>query len=274
MKIGNNQILIVLLTVGLFLVSVYTFSAKATLTPGEAGGYMVLEDQKASDTGWKSFTTVALLPSDDCDGVVTSCSYNFPEATNAKEDINGDGIIDYTDLYFVLNSFGCTNANPTCWSESIKKEDCYFTYSGRTFKDPSGDCHITQADDVQAVLDQFGKTNTKVTDPSCDLDSICRADLNKDGKVDMYDVALISANVGRWADVFVNYGYIKKGNSDVNSDGKISMDDIVEVAGHLGITASEQKCTTSSMTALGNRQYQVTASGKGLYFVSLSYRCR
>jgi hypothetical protein len=281
MKIDNESILIMLLSFGIVLASIYAVLGRSTMTPGESGGYMIMMDQKVSESdynslGYKSFTTTALLPSDDCEGVVTSCSFNFPENIGSKEDINGDGIIDYTDLYFAVKSYGCRSGQ-TCWTDSIQQEDCYFTYSGRTFKDPypspDKDCHITQ-DDIQAVADQFGKINDKVTDSNCDLYPVCRADLNKDGKIDIYDVALVSANLGRWADVFVNYGFVKKSDANVNGDVIVDISDIATIAKHLGTKASQQKCTTSTMTALGNRQYQVTAYGKGLYFVSLSYRCK
>ena len=199
-------------------------------------GYLILMDQKVSQNdyqvlGMKDFSTIIYLPSSNAEGIVTSCSFVFPEGVNESADITKDGRIDYADLYLVAQAYGCTDTQP-CWNEAFTMEQCYFTYSGRRFQDPSRDCYINDTD-LNLVKEHYGET-TNPSSASCDLDEACRADVNKDGKIDIMDVAIVA----------INYGY----------------------------AATEQKCTTSDLENLGGNRYRVRARGRGLYYVGVSYR--
>jgi len=248
------------------------FVSAATVTA--VSGYLILLDQKVSENdylylGEKEFSTIIYLPSTNAEGIVTYCVFTFPEGVNENADITRDGKIDYADVYLLTQAYGCKKDQP-CWNESFKFEQCYFTYSGRRFQDPSRDCYINETD-TKIVSKHYGK-KTEPYSASCEMDESCRADVNKDGKVDIFDVVLLGANFNRYANEFVNYAQIKKSNCDLNKDGEVDIFDVVILSINFGQVANEQKCYTQSLTNLGDYKYKVSVKGKGLHYVGVSYK--
>jgi len=237
-------------------------------------GYLILLDQKVSQDdylflGEREFSTIIYLPSSNGEGIVTYCIFTFPQGVNEKADILKDGVIDYADLYIATQSYGCQKDKP-CWDESFRVEKCYFIYSGRKFEDPSRDCYINETD-LNMVKKNFGKT-TNPRDPNCDLDEVCRSDINRDGIVDIFDVAILAARFNQYANEFVNFGYIKKKDADINGDGIVDMLDVATIGINFGKSANQQKCMTTSLENLGNNKYRVSVKGRGIHYVGVSYK--
>jgi len=279
MKINNKQILVILLIVAIAILSIYTISVKGALTPGEGGSIVLMDREISSDDPAahqdKSFTTYIYLPSDNCEASVTYCSYAYEEGVDTRADVNHDGKIDLTDLLVTVRTFGCT-PNKDCWSEPI--EDCYFIAGGRKFKDPTTvknypnvDCFINMSD-VSIWSNGFGKKASVYCELSNPITDECASDVNKDGKVDMYDIAIILSKNNQYADRFERY--VEKGSqADVNKDNKIDMSDIGIVANAFGKNAYEQTCQTKTLTHVGGQKYAVDISGLGLYYAVVNYRC-
>jgi len=263
---------ILVLGIAIFALALNYFVRATSVTA--ISGYLILLDQKVSQNdylflGEKEFSTIIYLPSSNAEGIVTYCSFVFPEGVDEKADITKDGIIDYADIYLVAKSFGCEKTDP-CWNETFRLEKCYFVYSGRKFQDPSGDCYINETD-LNMVSKNFGK-ETNPGAYNCDMDEVCKSDINKDGIVDIMDLAILANNYGKYASEFVNYANIKKGDTDMNNDGYIGVDDVYLVAKNFGQAANQQKCSTAPLENLGNNKYRVRVNGRGLYYVGVSYR--
>ncbi len=248
------------------------FVRAATVTA--ISGYLILLDQKVSQDdymylGEKTFSTIVYLPTNNAEGIVTYCSFTFPDGIDEKADITKDGIVDYADLYLVSKSYGCEK-NQACWNQTFNIEKCYFTYSGKKFQDPSGDCYINETD-LNLVNKNYGKT-TNPSSPNCDLDEVCKSDVNKDGIIDISDIALLGFNFKKYANEFENYRNIKKGDTDLNKDGIVDISDISIVARNFGSMANHQNCSTTNLENLGNNKYRIKVNGRGLYYVGVSYK--
>jgi len=266
----NNKILIIAI-VGILLVSVFSYMVKGQTT-GSAVGYLILMDQKVSTSDYdalknKSFNSIVYLPSSNCQGYTTACAFVFPEGVNSKADINSDGKIDMTDVNTIVKAYGCNNLQ-SCWNSPV--EECFFTISGRKFKDPTRDC-IMDASDVALVTNNYVKSDPYALSPACDNYNECKADVNQDGIVNIYDVAIVSSKVGSTADDFERL-LGRQSQADLNNDGKIDILDVVIVTGNFGKSA-EQKCESTPVEHVSGNQWRISASGKGLYYVGASYLC-
>jgi hypothetical protein len=292
MKINNKQVLIIFVSVAI------VFSAFAYLTKAVQGqtvsGYLVLMDQKVSSTdysamGVRNFDVVVYLPSDTSEATVSSCSFTFPDvksstdailmssSTVEKADVTNDGKIDNVDLYLSSLAFGCASGN-SCWSDSYNLYNCYFTYTGGYFEDPTGDCRIDGNDTAyySPPMNCFGQ----VTNPSsnaCETTPCCRADVNRDGKVDGMDVAILARYYGTYADVYRNYINLKKKDMDINGDtvgvpdGKVDGKDIAFIARNYGAAATEQTCKSIPLEYISGNAWRVKTSGRGLYYVGVAW---
>jgi Ca2+-binding EF-hand superfamily protein len=273
MKIKNKKILITLVSALILISAIYVISVKGVVTAGEVSGYLILIDQKITYEDYaflrdKKFYTIIYLPSENCEGVVNYCSYAYKEGVNSQADINNDGKIDITDLQVAAKAFGCDSGNK-CWSEPI--EECFFEIKGRKFKDPTRDCKMDQSD-LDLVSKYFGNT-TNPLDANCENDEKCRADMNKDGKIDLLDLVIVASKFNStYADSFERV-VEHKSRADMNNDSKIDISDLVIVAGSFGEEAIEQKCISSPIDQISGKKYAVSASGKGLYYAGVSYRC-
>lgn len=271
MKINNKEILILLVTLGIVLTSVYTYSVKSAATPYTEAGDMVLMDQKISEgdyqsTGFKAFQTSVILPSSQCTGFATCCGFNFPSSVDSKFDINKDGRIDIEDVRFENRSFGCANSMP-CWNDPV--EECYFSINGRLFMDPTQDCYMDQ-NDINAVNQYFG------TSPGtgCGRGVDCFADVNRDGIIDSRDSAVVGKRSGSYADVYIREGYKYQG--DLTGDGLVDIKDISMLSKNLGSMsqeANQQTCAKTSLINIGNNEYTISCSGYGLYYANVAYKC-
>lgn len=275
MKIDNKGILITLAIVGIVLASVYTYSTKAVVTPGEVTGYIVTMDQKTAEGDYqpftdKSFSTTIYLPRDNCEGVVNYCSWAYRDGVDTRADLNKDGVIDDTDIYIWSRAFGCTG---DCLNQPI--EDCFFLISGRKFKDPSDDCYMNQTD-LNIWSSSFGQTYTSILNFTSS--NAGKADVNKDYKVDMRDVAIIQSVWGEYANYFERY--VEKasqidltGTTTNVPDGRIDMRDVGIITANYGEKAVGGNCETTPLVHLTGKEYSASASGIGLYYVGISYSC-
>jgi hypothetical protein len=212
----------------------------------------------------ESYSDTIYLSSGTCEGVVTACSFYFPSGVDAKYDVTKDGRIDSLDLKALAGSYGCQN-DGSC-NQMYTFTDCYFTYKNRRFKDPNGDCVMNQTD-VDLVKKYYGQTTSV-----CDSSELCNADINKDGKVDLYDLTLLAKKMNTTADEINTYA-VRKGDSDFNGDGSVGISDLVLLANVYGSVANGQRCDTQSLVHLSGNKYQVSASGRGIYHVGVSYLC-
>jgi hypothetical protein len=269
----NNKNLWIVLIVSIIVVTVFGYLARA-VTPQTISGYMVLMDQKVSSSeysvlGVKNFESIIYLPSGEAEGTVTSCSFTFPLGVNEKADITKDGRIDAVDVYLLSKAWFCAQSNTTCWEEPFNVEECYFTYSDRQFKDPTRDCKIDQ-DDVDLIRKCWWNI-TNPLDPSCDKVECCRADVNKDGKVDVLDLGIIGINLNTYAGIYKDYRNIKKKDADLNGDGRIDGGDLGLIGKDYGQTATEQTCKTEPLEFVSGNRWRVRASGRGLFYVGVSF---
>ena len=270
MKIDNKEALIILIS-AIIILSAFGYLVKAA-TYKYVSGYMILFDQTAllENKEMNTYSNSLFLPSDNCEASAVGCSYVFSSDIDPKLDINKDGRIDYIDIKLVSSAFGCTEKlytgapNP-CWEEKVTVQECYFSYTGGFFKDPSGDCYINKTD-IDMVASKFGKSAAY---GSSDYSS----DVNKDGIIDVMDIAIISGHYDKYADYFRSY-VIKKKDADLNKDGIVDIVDISLVARDFGQVASIQGCVQTPITSMGGNKWKVSVSGIGLYHVGVSYRCQ
>lgn len=278
---SKNQKILIILVSAFILVSVYTYSARGVLTPGEGGGSIILMDKDVSSGDPSAYQNkilpvITYLRTENCEASVTYCSYAYEEGVNANADINKDGKIDLIDLRVVVRNFGISSSDSTKWNAPV--EDCYFDVGGRKFKDPSSvknypnvDCNITMAD-VDIFRNAFGSSGIS---PYCEVSSLtdaCASDINKDGKVDMLDLAIMLSRFGEYADHFERY-VEHASQGDIDGDGKIDMRDIGDVAANYGEDASHQTCQTKPLTHISGLKYGTDISGLGLYYAVVNYRC-
>jgi hypothetical protein len=263
----NNKILVLIAVVGILLISAFTYLAKGY--PGSTtSGYMVLMDHPTTTSEFTTFTpesysSTVYLPAGTCDGFVTSCSFYFPSGVDAKYDVTKDGRIDTVDLKILSTAYGCSGSE--C-DQTISLTDCYFVYKNRRFKDPNDDCYMDQTD-ADIVKNNYGKTISP-----CDTSNECRSDINKDGKVDLYDTVILAKKFNSYADEVISYS-IKKRDLDFNGDGSVGLSDLTALAKVYGSVANEQKCETNTLTHLSGNTWQASASGRGIYHIGISYIC-
>jgi hypothetical protein len=267
----NNKILI-LAVASILLVSAFTYIAKGAVTSIYSGS-ITLVDHAAPQPEFTSFapesySSTIYLPTANCEGVVTTCSFYFPTGVDAKYDATKDGRIDSSDLKALSGAYHCENTN-SC-NQMYTFTDCYFTYKNRRFKDPNGDCVLNKTD--VDILAKYYNQNT----PICDSGDLCGADLNKDGKIDLYDLTILAQKLGTNSQVYadeVNTYTVRKGDLDFNGNGKVDLSDLVSFAQVYGSVANEQRCDTQPMVHLDGNRYSVSATGRGIYHVAGSYFC-
>lgn len=269
--LNNKTIGIILIVSVLLIITVYGFLAKAT-TVTTVSGYLVLMDQQLpTDTCWledKFFDSIIYLPSDTAEGQVTSCSFNFPTGIKERADITKDGRIDATDIYLFAEAYGCEQGQD-CWNKTFNHEDCYFVNGCRLFKDPNRDCKIDDSD-LKIVSDCWGNSTDPISS-ACENDKCCKADINKDGKVNLMDYSLLAYNYNKTASIYQNYRGLSYKDADINGDGKINLQDYFTAALNYGYIADRWTCTNSPLKHLSGNQYEVTASGWNLGFVGVAY---
>lgn len=272
MKVKKKILLITLIS-ALVLTSVYTYIAKGVITVGETSGYLILMDQKITSDDYaflrnKTFSSIIYLPSENCEGTINYCSYGYKEGINSNADINNDGKIDLTDFYIVKKALPC-GSTQSCWNQPI--EDCFFTIQGRKFKDPTRDCVMNQTD-LDLVTDNLPAINSDPLSTNCDSIDVCKADVNKDGVVDVIDYAIVRYKFGQYADYFERY-VEHKSQADVNKDGVVDALDYQLVKINIGEESVEQRCVSNPIIHISGKKYFVSASGPGLYYAGASYRC-
>lgn len=275
MKINNKQILAILSVAFVVLAAFYAYSVKGVITQGEVSGYLSLIDQKITLDDYaalreKTFYTIIYLPNENCEGIVNYCSYEFKAGVDSRADLNNDGKIDGTDAQILAESFYCSSGQK-CWDQPIER--CYFSFSGRKFRDPTYDCVVNQSD-TAIITNTFG---TKDISSSCDVSvppsDACKADINKDSIVDLMDAVILSINYGKYADSFVRL-IERKSQADINKDGTVELMDAIKISNNYGQEAIEQKCTSAPLTHISDKKYGVSATGRGLYYAGVSYTCK
>jgi Ca2+-binding EF-hand superfamily protein len=264
-----NKKVLILTVAAIILVLAFTYLARGAGSTTYTGS-ITLVDHAASQSDFTIFTPesyshIIYLPTSNCEGSVTTCSFYFPTGVDAKYDVTKDGRIDSADLMALSLSYGCDNTQP-CWNQVISFTDCYFDYKNRRFRDPNRDCVINQTD-VNLVGNYYGQTT-----PVCDSSDLCNADINKDGKVDLYDLVLLAKKMNTAADE-VNTYTIRESDLDFNGDGKVSLSDLALLAKVYGSVAEQQRCDTEPLVHVDGNKYEASASGRGIYHVATSYFC-
>jgi hypothetical protein len=265
-------VLSVLLITSLSLALNFSYMARGEEENKVISGYIILMDQEPSPVygihGKNKFTSIIYLPSEYVEGSVTSCSFVFPSDVDPKTDLNEDGKIDCVDLKLIAKAYGC-NETKDCWEETLRSIDCYFYHSEQRFKDPTRDCYIDQSD-VDLIKEYYGEENTESFSINCDEKEVCRADVNKDGSVDIYDLTLVSSMFGEYSQEILDTK-IKYKDCDVNADGMIDIYDVVLVGNNFNAEANEQKCEETQLEHLSGNEYIVSVEGRGLYYIGVSY---
>jgi hypothetical protein len=279
MKINNKQISVILIS-AFVLVLFYAFTVKAA--DMKVIGYMttvsnippsIEEFQFLSN---ETHSEIIMLPDSDCTGIVNYCSYVYASGVNPSADINLDGKIDATDVLIVIHPKlyeKCTSGQ-ACWSQPL--DQCFFTLAGRKFKDPTRDCKMDTSDQTLVNNNYDKPPHPNINSPNCENDDICKSDLNQDGKVDIYDVVLVSSFYGKNADNFerlVQSGSKANVNKDGTSANIIDINDVVVVTSNYGKKAVELRCLSYNLRHLTGNQYDYTVSGIGLYYIGVAYIC-
>lgn len=218
------------------------------------------------------FSQPITIPNQEAEGTVTYCCAYYADDVNINADINKDGKINSVDYYFVEQSYGCEQGQ-SCWEQSLATETCWFTYAGRDFQDVNNDCFIDQTD-IDLARNTYWGQATNPTDPTCDTKPQCRADVNKDGTVDIKDVMLLSAKNGKVADKFVNYANVKKKMSDTNSDGKIDVKDVYAIGKNYGFDTVKRKCFDTALQYVSGWTYKASATCPigSPYYITVTYQ--
>lgn len=271
MKIENKEIWIILIS-AIVLVAAFGYRAFSA-SPNAISGIMIFRDIPLSKENYQylgneQFSTSIYLPKDNCDGFVNYCSYVYGSNALSQADVNDDGKIDETDIAIVVKAYGCRNGD-ACWGKPI--EECFFTISGRKFKDPTRDCKIDSTD-AKLITDNYGKTDDYALDVNCDNYDVCKADINQDGKVDIYDLTIANSKNGQTADLFQRIAY-GGSEADVNLDGTVSISDVVIVSGNFGRDAIERKCSRENIDHMSGREYSINVQGTGISWLQASYLC-
>jgi hypothetical protein len=257
----------------LFLVSFYAYSVRSSIV-GVATGDIILRDQSYMRQEFvninnEAFSNIINLPAGNCTGTVNYCAVVYKSGVNAKADMNGDGIIDVTDAEILDKAFGC-QIGQTCWNQPI--EQCYFTLSGRKFKDPTRDCKF-DSNDTALITDNMGNTDTLAGKSGCDDNDACKADINQDGVVNILDSIIASDLMGKNADTFVRLAN-SMSQADINGDGKVDMSDAILLGNNYNQNAIEQRCFNTPLTYISGNQYGVNIpTMKAPYYISVTYSC-
>ena len=261
----------IILITAIILVSVFVYSVK-----GEryVTGVIVFRDipltkENYANMGTETFSNTFYLPGDSCSGFVTYCGYVYKSGVDSRADINKDGKIDDTDLAIMVKAYGCNKTRDNCWDQPI--EECFFTISGRRFKDPTRDCKMTQADS-DLITNYYGQTHSYALSYNCDEYEICRADINQDGKVDIYDATIAGTKIGQTADLFVRLVQ-HKSEADLDGNGAVNLFDAIIVTTNYGKDAIERVCRKTSISHNTGREYGISVQGIGISWVHISYDC-
>jgi len=282
MKIKNKQIAIILVSMAvLFSVVGYVAIGQTTY---EIQGYRVLYDQSpptfsavSVEPTYKSYSTTIMLPSSDCTIDTTVFSYGFPEGVNGKGDITKDGKIDWLDMYILGKSYGAVSGDSK-WDVPFTEEKCFYLLGERRFEDPDRNLTITM-DDLNLVRSKYGVTATNPYSMDCDSRDECKADVNKDGKVDLIDIVMVAKRItDPYPDFCFSLSDFKPKDADINGpssvpDGKVDLRDLIISARSFGSKANQNKITEATVDNLGNKKYKVSATGYNIYHVDLAYTC-
>jgi len=276
MKIRNKEIWVILIS-AIIMASVLGYTVKAanrTVTVAMNFKDILITKDQYQKLGAETFSTDFLLPSENCDNpeytFVNYCSYVYKQGIDGRADINKDGKIDSNDLFPMKKVFGCKSGE-ACWSRPV--EDCFFTISGRKFKDPNRDCKMA-IDDLNLITDpkNYNKNNTNALSGACENDDICQADVNQDGFVDLIDVAILSPRIGQTADSFERL-VERASYLDLNGNNVIDLFDIMPIAINYGADAIEQRCSKTSVTHVSGRLYRLNIAGVGISSVMVIAQC-
>jgi len=280
MKIKNKQIAIILVSMAVLFSAVgYVAIGQTTY---EVQGYRVLYDQTPPVFSavsvvptYKTYSTTIRLPSSDCTIDTTVFSYGFPAGVNEKADVTKDGKIDWLDLHILGKSFGLSSGDSR-WNMLFTEEKCFYLLGERRFEDPTRDMNIS-IDDLNLIKTPgiYGSTNTNPYSMDCDDRNECKADVNKDGKVDIFDIVMIAKRLSDpYPDFCFSFSDFKPSDVDINGDGKVDILDIVIVSARsFGSKANQNKITEATVNNLGNKKYKVSATGYNIYHVDLAYTC-
>jgi hypothetical protein len=268
-KLSSYNLVVIVIAVVAFI-TVYSIAVKAA-TYSVISGYIILVDHAPTkDLSPQAYSTYIYLPSSNCQAYATSCSYKYPEGIEPKADINNDGTIDALDFYLLGKAYGC-NSTQECWPQTFNVSECYFTFGDIRFKDPDGDCYINDTD-IKIVSDCLSQTTSPLS-ASCDLQKCCKADMDKDGKVDIHDFFLVSRFYKAYADTYVNLGHVKLSSADINRDGDIAIMDFYYLARGFGASATEKSCSSVPLIHIDANRWELKVEGRGIYHIGCSYSC-
>lgn len=274
MKIKNKQIVIILVSVAVLFSTVgYVVLGQDTY---EVQGYRVLYDQAppafsaiSTDVTYRTYSTTIKLPSDVCSINSTVLSYGFSGTGIEKGDVNKDGKIDWVDLYIMTLAYQHASSG---MDTPFTEEKCFYVVGDQRFEDPTRDYNIT-ADDL-AFVNTHRTTNSNPYSADCDSRDECKADVNKDGKVDLIDLILVAKRLSDpYPDFCMSFSDYKPRDADTNGDGTINVLDMIISASSFGAKANQQKITQATVQDLGSNTYSVSATGYNIYHVDLAYDC-
>jgi len=275
MKINNKQMAITLVS-ALVLISVYAYSVRGMPIINDITGQYILRDQRwtreeFADINDETFSNIINLPTSNCVGTVNYCSVTYKSGINANADINKDGKIDATDANILAKAFGC-GSGQACWTRPL--DQCYFSASGRKFKDPTRDCKFDSSDQT-LITANMGKSHTLMGSPSCDSNDVCKSDISQDGVVDIIDAIITSNFYGKNADTFDRLAN-SQSQADLNGDNTVDILDAITMANNYGKDAIEQRCSgTTSLTYISGNKYSASLpTMKAPYYISVSFSCR
>ena len=228
--------------------------------------------------GTETFSYEPTLLSADCSGNFTWCSYVYKTGIDSRADINKDGKINFEDLYVVAKAFDCKSGQ-TCWSQPI--EECFFTTTvnniiDRKFTDPTRDCKMDVFDLnlIASVINNATGTpiNPYRFSPNCGIYDVCKADINQDGSVDIFDTSFVAKRNGNSADLYERIAE-KKSEADLNKDGIVDILDIALISTSFNNDAIERKCFQSQIVHKSGRTYAINIEGVGIAWVGTSFVC-
>jgi len=288
MKIENKQIAIILVSVAVIL-SVVGYIVKGMPLRIDGGsneftGYRTLYDQPppvfsvaSTDNIYKTFTTTIFIKGIGCIIKSTVLSYGFPEGVDEKLDVTKDGKIDWIEIYMAEKSFGKGSASPD-WNTPFNEDRCFFVVGDTRFESPIDNANIgykITMDDVNFTAKQFGNSNPYVYHVDCSSYDVCRADVNKDGKVDGRDIALVAKRLypDPYPDFCMSLSDFKPSDFDLNGDGKVDGRDLASVSKAIDQKANQVKTSEATIQQIDNSTYKVTATGYDIYHVDITWDC-
>ena len=271
MKIKNKEIWIIVIS-AIILISAFVFTARAAST---LTGIMVFRDIPLTQDQYKSlgtetFSATFLLPGDGCTGFVNYCDFEYQTADMQSADIYRDGKIDDNDIYAMVAAYGCRpGLVPACWDQPV--EQCYFVVNGRSFKDPTRDCKMDQSD-INLITSKYAQTHNKALTADCENDDVCKADMNQDGVVNIYDSSLAGSLVGKPAESYPRL-LQRKAEAEINGDSKVDLYDAVIVTTNYGKNAIIKRCPKKDITHVSGREYSISLQGIGTSWIQVAYQC-